>query len=91
MCDRLVSSSLHGIIASHAFGKKCAWVSFGGSIGGDDTKFFDYALSVKLNIKRYDFQDVVSLNALDLIKVSDASELPDLDDVQRKLWNSCPF
>ncbi len=91
MCDRLISSSLHGIIASHAYGKKCAWVNFGANIGGDDTKFLDYALSVNLDLEKFDIDDLEHLNLDDLIKMSSSSALPELSDAQGKLWKSCPF
>jgi len=46
-CKRVVSSSLHGIIAAHAYGIPAAWVRFG-QLAGDDIKFHDHALSVGL-------------------------------------------
>lgn len=47
-CKRIVSSSLHGIIAAHAYGIPAAWVKFGGKLTGDDVKFHDHALAVGL-------------------------------------------
>ncbi|QSA96822.1 polysaccharide pyruvyl transferase family protein [Methylococcus sp. EFPC2] len=45
-CDRIVSSSLHGIIVAHAYHIPAAWLKFGEKIGGDDMKYVDYFLSV---------------------------------------------
>ena len=46
-CEYIVSSSLHGIIAAHAYGIPAAWFDLG-EIDGDGTKFHDYYESVNL-------------------------------------------
>ena len=51
-CERILSSSLHGLIVAHAYGIPAEWCTFAGmeaSISqGDHTKFDDYFLSVGL-------------------------------------------
>jgi pyruvyltransferase len=50
-CDMTISSSLHGIIVSHAYNIKCMWIKITNKIGGGIFKFRDYYGS--LNIDNY--------------------------------------
>lgn len=43
-CEKVISSSLHGIIIANAYGIPAAWAKFN-PLTGDDTKFYDYAKS----------------------------------------------
>src|SRR5699024_370867 len=44
-CAFTVSSSLHGLIVSHAFGVPSAWIAMEAPLAGDGVKFLDYYAS----------------------------------------------
>jgi hypothetical protein len=48
-CRSTISSSLHGVICSHAYGIPSAWVKFSNIIIGDDIKYKDHYASVGLS------------------------------------------
>lgn len=47
-CERIVSSSLHGIICAHAYGIPAAWIRLSDNLKGDSVKFDDYYAGVGL-------------------------------------------
>jgi pyruvyltransferase len=51
-CERILSSSLHGLIFAHAYGILGAWIKLSSRVLGDGFKFFDYYSSV--GIKKSD-------------------------------------
>jgi hypothetical protein len=60
----IVSSSLHGIILAHAYGKKALWVNMFGNnkLHGDSIKFFDYYASINIyDIKAFQIETFIKL------------------------------
>lgn len=48
-CEKIISSSLHGLIISIAYNIPSLWVKIDNKILGDDTKFLDFFKSIKVN------------------------------------------
>jgi len=75
-CERCISSSLHGLIVSHAYQIPCVWVKFSDKLFGDGVKFVDYFQSVNLKEYKPKFVNEASLqNKINFFQ--DVQELPD--------------
>ncbi|WP_051201336.1 polysaccharide pyruvyl transferase family protein [Christiangramia portivictoriae] len=93
-CKQTISSSLHGIIVSHAYGIPSVWVKFSDKIFGNDIKYKDYLQSV--NLEHYQPEMLKSKLADDQIlllleKHVNLPEMKDIKKLQEGLLKSCPF
>jgi pyruvyltransferase len=81
-CEETVSSSLHGLIVSQAYGIPCALVdTIQGKLSGDGTKFTDYFLSTGQDpYNPLPFKDFESIDKTADIKIN-----------LKALLNACPF
>lgn len=94
-CDKIVSSSLHGLIAADAYNIPNTWCRFSNGVLGDGTKFADHFLAIgkrdmkcidlsRNNTKKYSFDDIINhINDCDVSKYTDIQG--------DELLNACPF
>lgn len=93
-CERTISSSLHGLIVSHAYEIPSVWIKFSNKVFGDDIKYVDYLESVELPVYIPLYSEGrlerESLNRL----FDEFPSLPErsvIDKIKKDLIDSCPF
>ena len=96
-CERIISSSLHGLIVSHAYRIPALWVKFSDKLAGDNIKFYDYFESVGITYNReFDLHSgEISFEELrDLFAKYSKDMQPDYELLNyrtEKLLEVCPF
>lgn len=86
-CQKIASSSLHGIIAADAYGIQSTWIKFSDNVSGNGFKFFDYFESVG----RTDEGPLVIQDNLSIDDILDDYYQYHLDLDLNELWEACPF
>lgn len=87
-CEKIISTSLHGLIVSHAYQIPAIWWKYG-KLNGDDIKFYDYLESLDLKIN----SNFAGLT-LDEVMVLDQYNLPDINklvSVRKGLLKAFPY
>ena len=93
-CERIVSSSLHGLIISHAYQIPAVWVEFSKNLFGDGIKFQDYFESIDIISYQAVFYDkpVAIETFMELFKTdTNLPSLEKIEQVQKDLMSVCPF
>lgn len=68
-CDKIVSSSLHGLVIAEAYGIPAEWVSYGtGKIVGGDWKHLDYFTGTGRIVKEYGLLPTLTKSKLEKIQ-----------------------
>lgn len=93
-CDKIVSSSLHGVIIAHTYGIPAIWQQFSNRVFGDNIKYRDYFESVEIPSYSIDIKDTVFSNEELETLFKEYPSLPDMEVIEklkRGLLKVCPF
>lgn len=92
-CELTISSSLHGIIVSHAYNIPCMWIKVSDNVGGGSFKYRDYYGSI--NIENYTelnpFVVNEKLSTDQLIKLINEYPNPSFPINTKHILELCPF
>lgn len=86
-CEKIASSSLHGIITADAYGIPSVWLEFSENVKGNGFKFIDYFLSVG----RKDKKPLVVTDNIGLTEIYDSFYDYKINIDLDKLMDACPF
>jgi len=86
-CQKVASSSLHGIIAADAYGIPAAWIKFSNNVTGSGFKFLDYFESVG----RIDDMPFIIQKSSSIDDIFNIFYQYKLDIDLNLLWDVCPF
>lgn len=92
-CEMTISSSLHGIIVSHAYNIRCLWIKMSDLIAGGTFKFRDYYGS--LNMENYEKMEPYiydkQLSIDELNKLINEYPNPEFPINTKHILQKCPF
>lgn len=90
-CSATITSSLHGLIISHVYGRNSAWVKFSDKLEGDDIKFLDYLAAGGIIEKTSAVTPSSRADAIDFLHMAYDAPMPINSRLTNKLRLECPF
>lgn len=90
-CEHVLSSSLHGLIISHSYGRPAAWIRFELPLVGDGFKFNDYFFAGGIAGEVYPESLSGKESTSTLKAMCSAAPMPDNEKLAAALIDACPF
>lgn len=93
-CEKIVSSSLHGVIVAHTYGIPAVWQQFSNKVFGDNVKYQDYFESVQMPSYSIKIKDTpLSIEELGnlFIEYPSLPEKEVIKELKQGLLKVCPF
>jgi pyruvyltransferase len=86
-CNKIISSSLHGIIAADMYDVPSYWFKFKNNLRNDDFKFYDYYASHNV----YNIKPNIYEKSLEIEEIIDECSARNIDKQKAELLANCPF
>ena len=87
-CEKIISTSLHGLIVAHAYGITAAWWVYSKNLAGDNIKFYDYLESLEI----YNYQPFIDEN---IMRIEDSyfiiPDIQNIQKIQKNLLKTYPY